>query len=31
MYGNDEDFTVLHGSVSTDLEGLMGSMAERNT
>lgn len=30
MYVNDEDFTVLHRSVSTDL-GLMGSMADKNT
>lgn len=31
MHVNDEDFTVLHGSVSTDLKGLMGSMADKNT
>lgn len=30
MYVNDEDFTVLHRSVSTYL-GLTGSMADKNT
>lgn len=31
MYGNNEDFTVLHGSISADLQGLMSSMAYKNT